>query len=229
MNDRITKLDKLDALREEQLKRKAASGASSYFQQSLIDLNLEGGRYSGAGPNVIGRDPSAQYPAASSPWTAQADPGVEAPLGYSVNDLEPTGEAHEVAASIANKGRLELHASRVDQQSSDVDRGSGLPAELEVDQDAVTCPKQCGTGVASSTSIPLAENRRSSGLTPAVVLPGLAVSSPPASLERRSRPSPSAPDQPDDGLDVERRADGMPLSSHAVEPTTNNRMRRRKI
>ena len=45
--------------------------------------------------------PATQYPALpeGSPWSTQN--AVEPPLGFSVEDLEPVGAAHEIAASLA--------------------------------------------------------------------------------------------------------------------------------
>jgi hypothetical protein len=81
-------------------------GASTYLDH--IDPS-PGGRFAelarrerDAKPAVIGLDPAAQYPRqpGDSPWAGDAV-GVEPPLGYSIQDMEPVGEAHEIEASLA--------------------------------------------------------------------------------------------------------------------------------
>ena len=222
MNDRITKLDKLDALREEQLKRKGDRASSTYYQQALVDLGLEHstGRFASK-PIVTGQTKAVEYPAASSPWSSSADPGIEMPTGVAIDQMEPVGTYEEIEKSIAEQGRPDADASRVDQQSLEADQSAGLPAELEVDQDTVTCPKQrsAGTDVASSTSIPSTKLAGDSArLTPT------RAEAPLAQSRLASRRSPANPiDAPDDGLpDCPRRIDGTPMS-------TSHTIHRRKI
>lgn len=49
---------------------------------------------------VVGATPSVQYPTGPG-WTRSEVP-QEPPLGFSVNDLEPTGEPFEVERSLAS-------------------------------------------------------------------------------------------------------------------------------
>ena len=199
MNDRITKIDKIEYVRNEQLKRKAASGASTYFQQSLIDLNLEGGRYSNAGPNVIGRDVAAQYPHASSPWSSSADVGVEPSLGEDINFVAPVGEAHEVAASIAEQ---ELGAP----EAGAMTQGTHPPLR-PVEQSPESALQVAGA--------PPSVDRGCAPLTqPSAYL--TQASSPVLSTSRSTLLD--APDDPPDGLvGLERRTDGTALSSHTMK------------
>jgi hypothetical protein len=46
---------------------------------------------------VVGQTPTPNYPAAAA-WTQQ-DQGVEPPLGYAIDALEPVGTAQEIQAS----------------------------------------------------------------------------------------------------------------------------------
>src|ERR1700693_553387 len=80
-------------------------GSSTYLDH--IDPS-PGGRFAEADrrerlakPQIIGREPTANYPAlpASSPGSSDGV-GVEPALGYSINDQELVGEAHEVTASL---------------------------------------------------------------------------------------------------------------------------------
>ena len=87
---------------DEMRERRAFAGsnnATTYFQQSQVaeELDAKAGRFAKASI-VSGATPTVQYPRlpASSPWAADMVPPEE-PLGYSVNDLSPTGELHEFA------------------------------------------------------------------------------------------------------------------------------------
>jgi hypothetical protein len=72
------------------------------FAEANADLEL-GGRFAKLHPtSVVGASPNHQYP--RQPLTSTANQAMmagqtEAPLGFSVNDMEPVGEKHEVAAS----------------------------------------------------------------------------------------------------------------------------------
>lgn len=92
---------------DEMRERRALAGsnnATTYFQQSQVaeELDAKAGRF--AKPSVVsGANPTVQYPRlpASSPWAADMVPPEE-PLGYSVNDLSPTGELHELAGPVGS-------------------------------------------------------------------------------------------------------------------------------
>jgi hypothetical protein len=50
---------------------------------------------------TVGRDEAVHYPRLpSGPWGSGPQVGLEPPLGFSVNDLEPTGELHELQHSV---------------------------------------------------------------------------------------------------------------------------------
>ena len=151
-----TRKEREEALRESML-------PTTYHRLGQVgaDLDEPGGRFREK-QTITGEQKAAQYPASSSPWSAQADPGLEPSLGYSVNDMEVCGEAHEIEQSLAAP-------------SSD-------PAFSQ--QGAISASVGDDGGVVSD----LAEDECSSGLTPAAVAPTLAVSSP-ASPERGPRPS----------------------------------------
>jgi len=218
-NDRITNQDKIDVLRNERKLKQGQRQASTFFGQAIIDMHLDagGGRFvEKTGLDVTGtRDPSAQYPAASSPWTAQADPGVEPPTGQDINFVDPVGEQFEIEACLAASSDPALSQ----EQSPGVgDDGAALDAtekaHLTAEQHRV------GThdlhSVASSPSTNLAGD---GGSTPTAVAPRAASST--ASVETiPGHPSAEQPDEvPDDGLDdVPRRADGFPMSSPAIKP-----------
>jgi hypothetical protein len=74
--------------------------------QAALD-DERGGRYaagSGSKSSVVGSSP-VSYPQqpAGSPWAKDECP-PEPPLGYSVDELEPVGEPHEVEASRTGHG-----------------------------------------------------------------------------------------------------------------------------
>ena len=115
MNDRITKLDKLDALREEQLKRKGDRASSTYYQQALVDLGLEHstGRFASK-PIVTGQTKAVEYPAASSPWSSSADPGIEMPTGVAIDQMEPVGTYEEMKSQSRNRaGQMLTHPALI--------------------------------------------------------------------------------------------------------------------
>ena len=70
---------------------------------SLLDPSLAGRFAQQAKPDfTVGRDPRVDYPRiAGGPWGSGPQPGLEPALGFSVNDLEPTGELHELQRSAA--------------------------------------------------------------------------------------------------------------------------------
>lgn len=228
-NPRITNDDLAEYLRNEKLKRKGSEPrqGTTYYHQSLVDLGLENstGRFASK-PVVTGQTKAVEYPRQpeGSPWSSGADVGVEPPTGVEIDQMEPCGEYGEVQASLAASSSDPAFSQRV--RSGSVGDDGGAVSPLDATEKAHPSAEQHRVGthdlhsVASSShstkSPDLAENRRSSGSTPAAVVPGLAVSSSTASSERRSRPSSSSPDQPDDppdGLEgLERRSDGTPLS-----------------
>jgi hypothetical protein len=99
--DPPTQAEKRETIENDRKVREAAKDearAGTYFAQARATLGQEvGGRYAamarpvitGAGAYVVPRLPE------SSPWSH--DPcAPEPPLGYSVEDQEPVGEAHEI-------------------------------------------------------------------------------------------------------------------------------------
>jgi len=92
---------------QEQKERKALLGSStdatSYRDLANLDNSLSG-RFAivpGAEPSVSGRKPFVEYPAAAPPWSGP-QVGVEQPLGWSVEDQEPTGTFEEIQRSAAS-------------------------------------------------------------------------------------------------------------------------------
>jgi hypothetical protein len=71
---------------------------------------LSQGRFRATGtPIVTGATAIPAYP--PGPTWCTGDQGIEPPLNYSVNELQPTGESHEIAASIAAQESLEASTS----------------------------------------------------------------------------------------------------------------------
>jgi hypothetical protein len=88
--------ERADQLRNERKLRPAGREPTTYSALAGLDLSLEG-RFAPGG-YVVGSEPGVSYPGGAGPWAS--DPvGQEPSLGYSVNDLPPIGEAHEVARS----------------------------------------------------------------------------------------------------------------------------------
>jgi hypothetical protein len=88
----------------ERRKLAGSTTATTYHQRAKADLQLEDqGRWTKSA-TVTGATRVRQYPAASRPWNDPVQVPQEPPLGYAINDLETTGEAHEVAASLLGHG-----------------------------------------------------------------------------------------------------------------------------
>ena len=125
--------EKLEALFNEQKLRNAQrrDTISTLHQFGQSQANEEGGRF--ARPtNVIGTNPTAQYPMAAPNWAPQAV-GVEPPLGIDVNATEPVGEYGEVTASIE---RLE----EASPQSLDASPARGAAGSVDDDHDVEPPP-----------------------------------------------------------------------------------------
>lgn len=100
-NNPTTQRERAEIVKNERKLRRGDREASTYHAQAMAGLDEPGGRFAQA-RHVTGSAPSVEYPKlpGNSPWSGDPVPPEE-PLGYSVNDLEPTGEAHELAQSQA--------------------------------------------------------------------------------------------------------------------------------
>jgi hypothetical protein len=121
----------------------SSTTATTYRDQALIGLALEGGRFANHEAVVTGvGGPAVNYPMQSttSPWS---QPNlVEPPLGWSVEDQEPCGEYFEVQQSLEELARASTPAASTGGDatatSSDIpapvsDRGTGpISATAEV-------------------------------------------------------------------------------------------------
>jgi hypothetical protein len=186
-----TQREKEEVLRNERKLKSGDRQSTTYHAQAMAGLDEPGGRFSEA-RYVSGSEPSTNMPRlpANSPWAHDPVPPEE-PLGYSVNDLEPTGEAHELGFGGQETGG---------------NAGPHLPLR----------PNRKSTESASEVSCsppPLAGD--SVSLTPTNAV-GSAAASSPAALRRS--PATPLPEQPDDGLpdNIARRDDGWPLS-HTIK------------
>ena len=126
-NDRNTKEDKIDFWRNEQLKRKGGDRqATTYHRLAGLADDL-GGRFAAE----AGQQATTKYPKqeSASPWSGGGgDPGVEPSLGYSINDLEATGTAAEIEASLVE---AVAPASSSSHSLSNAQAGSPSPACAE--------------------------------------------------------------------------------------------------
>lgn len=90
---------KADEMKERRALAGSTTDVTTYHQLHNLDTSL-GGRFS-VGGEVTGSSPITRYPAASAPWSGP-QVGLEEPLGYSVEDQEPTGTFEEIQASRAS-------------------------------------------------------------------------------------------------------------------------------
>ena len=143
--------------------------------------------------SVAGEEKATDYPRqdSASPWSGSgADPGVEAPLGVAPSINGACGEAFE-SINLADLGEPEPGAST---------------------QSRVPNQRLQSAAEGSGSPPPLVEAVGSNSTANAVVK-SQAENSPVCDETASTNPSPHP-----DGLDVPRRADGMPLSSHAHAP-----------
>lgn len=95
MSDKSTQAERRDLA--------GSTGSMTYHSRAAVEQTLEsGGRFADKVSLVVGETPAVQYSKlpSSSPWAGDLV-GLEPPLGFSVNAMEPTGEAHEIQASLA--------------------------------------------------------------------------------------------------------------------------------
>jgi hypothetical protein len=84
-----------------QAERKAVLENDNYHTRAQNTLDESGGRYTKLTPTNVTGTASAQVPKLpeSSPWATDDPTGVEPPLGFSVDEMQPTGTPVEVAKS----------------------------------------------------------------------------------------------------------------------------------
>jgi hypothetical protein len=205
-----TQREKQEIFRNEQQKLKRGDREPTTLHQlSRLGLDEEPqGRFAQS-RHISGSAPSVEYPAASSPWTAGNDAGLEPPLNQDVNFVEPCGEQWEIEREL---GGLEAGAMA---------QGTHAPPCVSIDSPLENAVEVSSPPLPQRAS-PHAEQRRSSAKLDA---DGHAISTPAVSIPTTvETDSVANPAQPDDGLDdVPRRADGWPLSSHAPAPKPKRR------
>jgi hypothetical protein len=122
--------EKAAMLREERRLRASDHEPTTLHQMASVGLSLEGGRFVSKDIIISGSEASVRYPAASGPWAAGPQPGLEPPTGIDVNAMEPVGTSAEIAASLealaeeAPVGSASVGAEPADPAVPVVDRGS---------------------------------------------------------------------------------------------------------
>jgi hypothetical protein len=116
-----------------------------------VDTSVSSGRV--GKDYVAGSELHVSYPAASGPWADPVRVPDEPSLGYSVNDLAPTGEVFEVNAglSAAAVGRAEVAApTLVDHPTANVVERASATSSIS---SASASPAGDGDGVGHNHSI----------------------------------------------------------------------------
>ena len=110
-----------------------AAEPQSYFSRARAGLDDDGpgGRFA-AGGYVSGSERTTDYPRLpnGSPWAGDAV-GLEPPLGFSVNDLEPSGEAYEVERSLAQLAEAVAPVPVAQSPVGVVETASAIPTPAE--------------------------------------------------------------------------------------------------
>jgi hypothetical protein len=136
-NNSASQADRKRLLLDEwQRKSQTPVPTSTYRDQANIDLLLEAGRFA-VEARVTGTDPAAVYPRiASGPWGGTHPVPPEEPLGYAIDAVEPVGEPHEVAASLAAQAIPDAASAVTSPAAEEVHRGNaeavGPPGLLPV-------------------------------------------------------------------------------------------------
>jgi len=92
--------ERLDTFRNDQSVREQQKASTLHQHAQSQASDISGGRFAPLGaPHVIGSTPAPKYPAASAAHQTEQLP--EEPLGYSVNDLDPTGPSPPVGTGPA--------------------------------------------------------------------------------------------------------------------------------
>jgi hypothetical protein len=102
-NNNASQREKQEVLRNERKLKGGDRDATTYHALSRLGQDEEGGGRFAQARYVTGSEPSTRYPAASSPWTAGNDAGLEMPTGVPIDQMEPVGEQFEIEASIAEQ------------------------------------------------------------------------------------------------------------------------------
>jgi hypothetical protein len=97
-NNPATREEKAEALRNERRLRQGDREPSTYHKLAGLSDDL-GGRFR-VKESISGEEAAVHVPRLpeNSPWAGDPVPPEE-PLGYSINDLAPTGETHELGVS----------------------------------------------------------------------------------------------------------------------------------
>jgi hypothetical protein len=131
--DDVSQAEKRAVLRNDAAVRANANRngeTGTYLSHTHIDD--AGGRFAAVNAaTIVGQTPAPKYPAASA---HQADPvGIEPPLGFSVNDLEPS--AHPVAAEqTGDPADAPLSGCKTDLSDSSKSERAGAPSSSERDE-----------------------------------------------------------------------------------------------
>jgi hypothetical protein len=105
---------------------------------------------------TVGRDPVVNYPTLpGGPWGGGPQVGVEPPLGYSVEDLEPTGELHELERAAATAAANSPLSQQVADLSTVVGNWTGQSSPTSAPQ-----PPDVAQGTARPSSKPGSITRR---------------------------------------------------------------------
>lgn len=86
------------------------SRGDSFNSRAIADALAQAGRFAAENRATVIGSEAVEYPRlpAESPWACDMV-GLEPPLGFSVDAMEPCGEAHELAAGKSAEGGVALH------------------------------------------------------------------------------------------------------------------------
>lgn len=106
---------------DKRLREQGKERGSTFAQFAESEATEIHGRFAGREKSVVvgsTANPGAAYP--QGPVWSSGDQELEPPLGQDVNAMVPTGEAHEVAASIERSGEASLGSGPPDGEGCSV-------------------------------------------------------------------------------------------------------------
>jgi hypothetical protein len=140
--DDISQAERRRVLENDRLAREG----STYHNHAVSSANdLMGGRFGVDSKSVvIGSSPISYPRIPSGPWSGADIVPPEQPLGYAIDQQEPTGEIWEQAASSAPTARVTGDDADAPTSLGDSDRGAAPPAiQPPMEAGGARFPRRC--------------------------------------------------------------------------------------
>ena len=141
--------ERKEALANDRKLRPGEHEPSTMFAMANLDTGVTPSRV--GKDYVAGSELAVQYPAAAGPWADPVRVPDEPSLGYSVNDLLPTGEPHEIAASLSATALISADAGRAEEECAVLPVAAATSSAPSLISSASASPPKSGDGVNSKS------------------------------------------------------------------------------